>query len=234
MRLIEEKATSGVALTVLGFGMDRERDSTLEQLAATGHGNHGYVHSRRDAEKMLAEQVGATLLTAAKDVKVQVEFNPTLVESYRLIGYEDRLLQPQDFGSDASGGMTMGQGQSVTAVYEVVPKPAAASPAAGAKPATLLTCRVRYREPAANTARMIEIPLSNGSASFDGASADFKFAAAVAEFGMILRDSPHRGTASIGDVVNWAVSAMGKPADDRYGYRAEFIDLVRRTETLLR
>jgi Ca-activated chloride channel homolog len=233
-RLVEDKANTGVALTALGFGMERTKDSTLEMLADKGHGTCGYINTRRDAEKLLAEQVGATLLAVARDVKVQVEFNPSRVESYRLIGYEDRLLQPQTFADSASPGAEMGAGQSVTAVYEVVPKPTRdAAVTSVAATDALLTFRVRFKEPAADEPRQLDFALKDAGETFAQASDDFKLAAAVAEYGMILRDSPHRGKASIGDVIAWASSTTRKTSGDARDYRGEFIDLARRTQALL-
>ena len=262
-RLIEEKAKSGVFLTVLGFGMGNYKDATLEKLADKGNGNYGYIDTRREAEKLLVEQVNGTLLTIAKDVKLQVEFNPAQVASYRLIGYEDRLLKKEDFNNDAVDAGEIGAGHTVTALYEIVPtsqvrgngREAKGGPAvdalkygkaeSGPRPAMakdtnhydppswreLLTLKVRYKEPAGTVSRKLEFPLTDGGARFADASADFKFAAAVAEFGMILRDSPHKGSGTLAEVRAWAEAGTD---GDVGGYRSEFALLVRQAEALLR
>lgn len=253
-RLIEEKAKSGVGLTVLGFGMGNYKDAMLEQLADKGHGNYGYIDTRREAEKLLVEQVAGTLVTIAKDVKLQVEFNPAQVASYRLIGYEDRLLKKEDFNNDAVNAGDIGAGHTVTALYEVVPTPLAKDDGREAKGAPavdelkygperrkadgenrnfaeLLTVKVRYKDPAGAVSRKLEFPLTDAGARFADASADFKFAAAVAEFGMILRDSPHKGTGTLADVIAWAQAGTDSDAG---GYRGEFTGLVRQAQALLR
>lgn len=250
-RLVAERAKSGVTLTALGFGMGNYKDSTLELLSRQGNGNYGYIDSRREAEKLLVRQLNATLTTVAKDVKVQVDFNPAKVESYRLIGYENRVLRPEDFNRDAADGGELGAGHVVTALYEIVlagavdgggikvppidppkylPPPAVMFPQSD----ELLTVKLRYQPEGEEGSRKAEFPLTDAGAKFAEASADFKFAAAVAEYGMILRDSPHRGTATLGDVIAWAAAGATKPADDPGGYRGEFIDLARRTQALMR
>lgn len=250
VRLVEEKAKSGVFLTVLGFGMGNLKDSTLELLADKGNGHYGYIDTRREAQKMLVEQVSGTLVTIAKDVKVQVEFNPTKVQSYRLIGYENRLLRREDFSNDQVDAGEMGAGHTVTALYEIVPV-GTASPASDVEPLRytqvappkvearlpadvaneLLSVKIRYKEPTGETSRLLEFPLVDWGQTFDAASEDFQFAAAVAGFGLLLRDSPHRGSASFADVSRWAERGA---ASDTGGYRSEFLDLVRRAETLYR
>ncbi len=262
-RLIEEKAKSGVFLTVLGFGMGNYKDATLEALADKGNGNYGYIDSRREAEKMLVEQVSGTLVTIAKDVKIQVEFNPAQVASYRLIGYENRLLKKEDFNNDAVDAGEIGAGHTVTALYEVVPASQAMGDGSGAMGAPavdalkyrkaesgtrpgmakdtnrndppawreLLTLKVRFKEPAGAVSRKLEFPLTDAGARFGDASADFKFAAAVAEFGMILRGSPHKGSGTLAEVKAWAEAGTD---GDVGGYRGEFIALVRQAEALLR
>ena len=249
VRLIEDKARSGVFLTVLGFGMGNYKDGTLEQLADKGNGMYGYVDTRREAEKLLVEQLSGTLVTIAKDVKIQVEFNPAQVARYRLIGYENRRLENPDFANDAVDAGEIGAGHSVTALYEVVPASAAdvgedAVPAPSLKymkPAErredplisreLLTVGVRYKDPTGDVSRKLEFPLVDGGQSFEQASPDFQFAAAVAGFGMVLRDSPFRGSATYATVNAWATRGA---ASDPGGYRAEFVDLVRRAQQVVR
>lgn len=249
VRLIEDKARSGVFLTVLGFGMGNYKDGTLEQLADKGNGMYGYVDTRREAEKLLVEQLSGTLVTIAKDVKIQVEFNPAQVARYRLIGYENRRLENPDFANDAVDAGEIGAGHSVTALYEVVPASAAdvgedAGPVPSLKymkPAErredplisreLLTVGVRYKDPTGDVSRKLEFPLVDGGKLFEQASPDFQFAAAVAGFGMVLRDSPFRGSATYATVNAWAARGA---ASDPSGYRAEFVDLVRRAQQVVR
>jgi Ca-activated chloride channel homolog len=252
-RLITEKAKSGVFLTALGFGMGNYQDATLQRLADAGNGNYGYIDTRREAEKLLVEQVGGTLVTIAKDVKLQVEFNPAKVARYRLIGYEKRRLNREDFNNDAVDAGEIGAGHTVTALYEIVPAGAEAA-AEGAAPAVdalkyqsvpaervaggvspvsgdeLLTLKVRYKDPDGSVSRKLEFALVDRGTRFADASEDFQFTAAVAGFGMILRDSPHKGDATLAKVAQWAERGTGADAG---GYRAEFRDLVRRAETLV-
>jgi Ca-activated chloride channel family protein len=251
-RLIEDKARSGVFLSVLGFGMGNIKDSTLEKLADQGNGHYAYIDNTTEARKVLVEEMSGTLVTVAKDVKIQVDFNPARVEAYRLIGYENRVLQAEDFNNDAKDAGDMGAGHTVTALFEVVPKggavpgpsidpskytqPQARAEAdlarnAGASSNEMLTLRVRYKLPdAANSTRM-DVPLVDRGASFARASQDFRFAAAVAEFGMILRNSPYRGNARMESVLDIAEGSRGS---DRNGYRQEFISLVQKARGLER
>jgi Ca-activated chloride channel family protein len=251
-RLIEDKAKSGVFLSVLGFGMGNIKDSTLEKLADQGNGHYAYIDNTTEARKVLVEEMSGTLVTVAKDVKIQVDFNPARVEAYRLIGYENRVLQAEDFNNDAKDAGDMGAGHTVTALFEVVPKggavpgpsidpskytqPQARAEAdlarnAGASSNEMLTLRVRYKLPdAANSTRM-DVPLVDRGASFARASQDFRFAAAVAEFGMILRNSPYRGNARMESVLDIAEGSRGS---DRNGYRQEFISLVQKARGLER
>jgi Ca-activated chloride channel family protein len=251
VRLVEQKARTGVNLTVLGFGMGNFKDAQLERLAQHGNGNYGYIDTHREAEKLLGEQVSSTLVTVARDVKVQVEFNPARVASYRLIGYENRLLRREDFNHESFDAGEIGAGHTVTALYEVVPldaDPATAAPqteklrygrilpppAGSATEKELLTVKVRYKKPnrLVGWPRALDFSLVDPVRSFGEASADFRFAAAVAQFGMILRNSPHRGTATLDEVASWAAAASG-PGDDPGGYRQEFIELVRKALTVM-
>ena len=247
VRLIEEKARSGVFLTVLGFGMGNYKDATLEKLADKGNGNYAYIDNLAEAKKTLVELAGGTLVTIAQDVKIQVEFNPALVQAYRLIGYENRLLAKEDFNNDKVDAGEIGAGHTVTALYEVVPvgaempggapavdalKYSRSGPQAGqdlsgpaARQTELLTVKIRYKEPAGEVSSKLEFSLHDSGARFEEASQDFKFAAAVAAFGMVLRDSPHKGASTLGDAVAWARAGLG---NDPGGYRTEFIGLVER------
>jgi Ca-activated chloride channel homolog len=249
VRLIEEKARSGVFLTALGFGMGNYKDATLEQLADRGNGAYAYIDSAREARRVLAEQVGGTLAVIAKDVKVQVEFNPAQVQAYRLIGYENRLLKAEDFNNDRIDAGEIGAGHTVTALYEVIPAGAAWTPEssvdplkyqrpANSEPQTpnskpsddLLTVKIRYQAPDGHVSRLLEFPLVDRGTAFADASLDFKFAAAVAGFGLVLRDSPHKGAATLAAVEQWANQGIGSDAG---GYRAEFLSLVKRAEAIL-
>ena len=245
-RLIEEKAKSGVFLSVLGFGMGNLKDSTLEQLADKGNGNYAYIDSLAEAKKSLVEQAGGTLVTIAKDVKIQVEFNPAQVQAYRLIGYENRLLAKKDFNNDQVDAGEIGAGHTVTALYEVVPVGEDMDAAPGGDPlkyqrtedrgqktvasSELLTVKIRYKEPAGDVSQKLEFPLRDSGARFEQASEDFKFAAAVASFGMLLRDSPHRGAATLADISAWARAGTGSDAG---GYRSEFLNLMERSRSLV-
>jgi Ca-activated chloride channel family protein len=218
----------------------------FEQLADKGHGNYGYIDTLDEAKKLLVEQVGGTLVTVAKDVKAQVEFNPAKVQAYRLIGYDDRVLKKEDFNNDAITAGDVGAGHTVTALYEIVPagaeppatpgvdalkyqKTPSFAKAAADKNAELLTVKVRYTPSEGGAGRRLEFPLTDHGAAFAEASMDFKFAAAVAGFGMILRDSPGRGSATLAEVEQWAGQGLGTDAG---GYRAEFIGLLHQAEKL--
>ena len=247
-RLITEKAKSGVFLTALGFGMGNYQDNTLEQLANRGNGNYGYIDSAREARRLLVEQVDGTLATIAKDVKIQVEFNPAQVAAYRLIGYENRLLAKEDFNNDQKDGGEIGAGHSVTALYEIVPAgmtggevvvavdelryaAAAVRNRAVELSHEMLTVKVRAKAPDGDVSERWEFPLTDGGASFEATSADFKFASAVAGFGMLLRDSAFRGATTFERVIGWAETGM---ANDATGYRQEFLALVGKAAELQR
>ena len=246
MRLIGEKAKSGVFLTVLGFGMGNIKDSMLEQLADKGNGNYAYIDNLAEAKKTLVEQAGGTLVTIAKDVKIQVEFNPAQVQAYRLIGYENRLLAKEDFNNDKVDAGEIGAGHTVTALYEVVPAGAVAptetpsvdtlkyqvvenreSKIQNPKSNEMLTVKIRYKEPTGDVSSKLEFPLRDAGARFEDASADFKFAAAVAGFGMALRESPLKGSLTLAAVADWGRAGLG---DDAGGYRNEFLGLVKQAE----
>lgn len=247
MRLIQDKAQTGVYLTVLGYGMGVAKDSKLELLASKGNGHYAYINSRKEAEKTLVQEVNGTLVTVAKDVKIQVEFNPAQVASYRLIGYENRALKKEDFANDKVDAGEVGAGHTVTALYEVIPARTLARakndpdfqesrynyyggvadyvPKPGdARGRELLTVKVRYKKPDGFLSRQLDFPLTDGGGKFASATPDFKFAAAVAGFGMILRDSPHKGSATMANVIEWAQAGLD---DDVGHYRSDFIELAR-------
>jgi Ca-activated chloride channel family protein len=250
IRLVQEKARSGVFLSVLGVGDDNLNDSMMQKLADKGNGNYAYLDSVEEARKVLVRQINGTLVTIAKDVKIQVEFNPARVASYRLIGYEKRLLRKEDFNNDKIDAGEIGAGHTVTALYEVVPVGTESNPAASVPPVDplkyqpttpevaslrkpsspeMLTVKLRYKEPAGDTSKLIERPFVDSGAEFAGAAPDFKFAAAVAEFGMLLRDSEYKGDGSFNTIAQWAQQGMN---DDSEGYRAGFIQLIRKAEAL--
>jgi Ca-activated chloride channel homolog len=244
-RLIEDRAKSGVFLSVLGFGMGNLKDATLEKLADTGNGHYAYIDTLSEARKVLVEQVSGTLVTVAKDVKIQVDFNPAKVEAYRLIGYENRVLRPEDFNNDLKDAGDMGAGHTVTALFEIVPRGGTipgpsvdpsvfqATPRSTPPPAStssdLLVLRVRYKLPEAAESTRMDIPLADRDVAFSSVDADARFAAAVAAFGMILKDSPYRGNATLGWVLDTATASQGQ---DRGGYRGEFVSLVRKAIAL--
>ncbi|MEW6366670.1 MAG: von Willebrand factor type A domain-containing protein [Acidobacteriota bacterium] len=242
-RLIESEAKRGIFLSVLGFGMGNYKDSTLEKLADRGNGNYAYIDTLSEARKVLIEQLSGTLVTIAKDVKIQVEFNPREVAFYRLIGYENRMLRAEDFNDDRKDAGEIGAGHTVTALYELVPpgvdfkaprvdplryqKPKDLAGAAGG--GELLTVKLRYKEPEGSASKLLEYQVRDQGMRFEQAGDDFRFAAAVAGFGMVLRDSEHKGTATLDRVLSWASDSAG---DDPEGYRAGFIDLVRTAKAL--
>ena len=234
IRLIEEKRASGVFLSVLGVGNDNLKDSTMEKLADSGNGNYSYLDTIGEARRVLITEAGATLMTVAKDVKIQVEFNPATVGAYRLVGYENRLLHNEDFNDDRKDAGEMGAGHTVTALYEVAPPgelihtgsvdplkyQQPSRPAQGADTSELMTVKVRYKEPSGNTSRLVSVAVRNGAARL---TANVGFAASVAEFGMLLRESPYKGDASWDQAVRLARTYRG---EDPEGYRAEFARLV--------
>jgi Ca-activated chloride channel family protein len=242
-RLIVDKARGGVFLSVLGFGTGNYKDSTMEMLADKGNGTCAYIDGLLEARRVMVEQLTASLVTVAKDAKVQVEFNPARVRSYRLIGYENRALRAQDFADDAKDGGEVGAGHTVTALYEVVPAGGAPGVAEGRRygPAPpprvegslageLLNLKVRYKEPEGRRSRLLEWPVADEPRALDRTSDDFRFAAAVAEMAMLLRDSPHRGQATVDQVDALARGGLGL---DPGGYRSEFLSLVDRARPLI-
>ncbi len=247
IRLIEERRREGAFLTVLGFGTGNLKDSKMEKLADHGNGNYAYIDGVLEARKVLVTEMGGTLLTIAKDVKLQIEFNPARVASYRLIGYENRLLAAEDFNDDTKDAGELGAGHTVTALYEVVPVGARSNvvtgsvdplryqdgrdgEAGGSRVAQasdeLLFLKLRYKEPDGSVSKLIEHPVRDRIVR---ASADVQFVAAVAGFGMLLRSSEHCGDLTIAEVLDLAAAGQGR---DREGYRAEFVRLVETTRDL--
>jgi Ca-activated chloride channel family protein len=242
--LITQEAASGVYLTVLGFGMNNFQDGTLKQLASKGNGNYGFIDTIEEARKILVEQLSGTLVTIAKDVKIQVEFNPALVGAYRLIGYENRVMADEEFNNDNVDAGDIGAGHTVTAFYELIrpgaevdalPKrdPLKYTPPPVSLPANtdeLLTTKIRYKLPHENESSLIEFPVAASSVKAAGEETpDFRFAASVASFGMLLRDSPYKGTATFTSVITMAQNAIGQ---DKYNYRANFVEMVEKAKTI--
>jgi Ca-activated chloride channel family protein len=240
VQLIERERESGVFLSVLGVGTGNLKDSTMEKLADKGNGNYSYLDSLHEARKVLVKEAGGTLDTIAKDVKIQVEFNPREVAAYRLIGYENRLLRNEDFNDDRKDAGEIGAGHSVTALYETVPLGVEVGASSvdplryqrdtqltrAANSGELLTVKVRYKTPDDNTSQLLSRAVTNRTSDM---GANIGFASAVAEFGMVLRESPDRGSASFMAAAQRARRFRGQDGD---GYRAEFIQLVERAADL--
>jgi len=241
VKLIEEKRESGVFLTVLGFGHDNFQSSKMEKLANNGNGNFSFIDNILEAKKVLVTEMGATLKTIAKDVKIQVEFNPAHVTAYRLIGYENRLLANEDFSNDTVDAGELGAGHTVTAIYEIIPvdgTPTESNSATDLKYSKvsyeankqfndeLATMKFRYKEPDGTTSKLIEqiIPAKTTEASMD-----FQFIQSVVEFGLILRDSEFAGNANIDALIERAQKSKGA---DSYGYRTEFIMTAEKVKLL--
>lgn len=252
LKLIEEKAKSGVFLSVLGFGHGNYKDTTMELLADKGNGNYAYIDTLNEGRKVFVEQMTGTLITIAKDVKIQVDFNPAYVAAYRLLGYENRMLKAEDFKDDKKDAGEIGAGHTVTALYELVPpgqdipagsvdpskyqKKSAASEAAEAeKPSEhadeLLTVRLRYKEPDADVSKPLEVPVKADVQEFDKTSVDFQFATSVVQFGMLLRNSKYKGDANWDSVLEIAQGSLGA---DKNGYRAEFVDLAKKAREVMK
>ena len=241
IRLIEERRDQGTFLTVLGFGTGNLQDAKMEQLADHGNGNFAYIDSTHEAQKVLVQEFGGTLYTIAKDVKLQVEFNPARVQAYRLIGYENRMLAAEDFNDDRKDSGDLGAGHTVTALYEVIPTGVDTStPIRGLdelryqrtaervarESPEMLFVKLRYKDPNGSRSRL----LSHAVRDVDVVpSTDFTFAASVAAFGMVLRDSKYRGAADLAAVLRWARSSLGR---DDEGYRREFIRMVEEAQRL--
>lgn len=236
VRLIEKERKSGVFLTVLGFGMGNYKDNKMQQLADKGNGNHAYIDNINEAKKVLISEFGGTMFAIAKDVKLQLEFNPAKVAGYRLIGYENRLLNKEDFKDDEKDAGELGSGHTVTALYEIIPTGVKSDFLADvddlkyqqvevskSRSKDWLTLRLRYKKPDGNTSREMETTYDDQPADWKKASDNFRWAAAVAEFGLLLRESDFRQEASYEQAINLARSAKG---EDKSGYRGEFIRMM--------
>lgn len=229
--LVEEKRESGVYLTVLGFGTGNIKDNKMEALADNGNGNYAYIDSVQEAKKVLVEEMGATLVTVAKDVKLQVEFNPEKVSEYRLIGYENRMLDAQDFEDDKKDAGEIGAGHTVTALYEIVPAKEGEDAEHSLKYSQTvttgspewLTVNIRYKEPDGDESILLQYPVDDSSFT-EEPSQDWQFAAAAAEFGLVVTDSDYKGNGSLEHVK----SVLKKLDIEEDEYKDEFYDLVRR------
>ena len=240
---IERQRTKGIFLSVLGFGMGNYNDALMQALAQNGNGTAAYIDTINEARKVLVEEATSTLIPIAKDVKIQVEFNPATVAEYRLMGYETRLLNRDDFANDKIDAGDVGSGQTVTALYDIVPvggprvsddvrygAPAQAQSSAAATQSEYAFVKIRYKLPKQDVSTLISTPVDRGAehARFEDAPVDARFAASVATFGEILRGGRHTGRFGYDDVIKIAVGARG---DDPFGYRSEFIQLVRAAKT---
>ncbi len=247
VKLIEEKRKSGIFLTILGFGSGNYKDNKMEMLSNKGNGNAAYIDSVLEAKKVLVTEMGGTLLTIAKDVKIQVDFNPAKVKGYRLIGYENRAMADRDFRDDTKDAGELGAGHSVTVLYEIIPADSDEPlPGAGDAPASsyqkreisdaakaspdMLTVRLRYKQPDGDTATEVAHPLPDGGVPLAKASADFRFSAAVATFAQVLRGSKYTKDVELKDVIELARGAEG---NDSEGYRGGFVQLVRKAEAMM-
>lgn len=243
VRMIEKKRQQGIFLTVLGFGTGNLKDSTMEQLADKGNGNYAYIDGPLEAKKVLVREMGGTLMAIAKDVKLQIEFNPAKVKAYRLIGYENRRLENEDFHDEQKDAGEIGAGHTVTALYELIPAGSDEKVPgvddlkyqenrvreAARTSSELLTLKLRYKPPRSDTSRLMSHPLEDAAVALDQSSEDFRFSAAVAGLGLLLRDSDFKGDLGYQQVIDLAKGAKG---EDPEGYRAEFIRLAEQAELL--
>ena len=241
-RLIEEKRKSGIYLTVLGFGMGNYHDDTMEILADKGNGNYAYIDNLLEAKKVMVKEMSGTMFTLARDVKLQIEFNPAKVAAYRLIGYENRALADEDFNNDSKDAGEIGVGHTVTALYELIPAGSTDVPSVdplkyrktvGATQAKyqdeIMTVKLRYKPLKSDTSLLMSKPVKDKTTSLSQTSNDFRFTAAVAAFGMILKHSQFQGDFNFEKILTLAKKARGK---DEEGYRAEFIRLVETSQLL--
>lgn len=244
-RLIEKERKSGVFLTVLGYGMGNYKDNKMQKLADKGNGNHAYIDGMSEAKKVLVNEFGGTLFTIAKDVKLQVEFNPAKVQGYRLVGYENRMLNKEDFNDDTRDAGDLGSGHTVTALYEIIPAGVKSDFLKGVdalkyqKNTTalsrtnfneeIMTIKFRYKTPGNEVSKLIVHPVMDKAVSLSKISENFRFAAAVAEFGLVLRQSEFRAQASYSSVLQLANKALGY---DKEGYRREFVRMVESAQLL--
>lgn len=237
VRLAEKEAKAGVFLSVLGFGMGNHNDAMLEQLSNKANGNYAFIDNEAEARKVLCDQINSTLVTIAKDVKIQIEFNPAHVAAYRLIGYENRHLEAHEFNDDRKDAGEIGAGHTVTALYEIIPVGEATDSGLATvdplkyqktQPETaggdeLMTVKLRYKQPDASKSQLVVAPVKNSLIQFEEATSDFKFASAVAGFGMLLRNSKHLQSTNYASILAIADANRGA---DKHGYRGEFIKMI--------
>jgi Ca-activated chloride channel family protein len=243
IRLIEQKRDKDIFLSVLGFGMGNYQDNKMEQLADHGNGNYAYIDNILEAKKVLVNEFAGTLYTIAKDVKIQIEFNPAHVQSYRLLGYENRILNKEDFNNDRIDAGEIGAGHNVTALYEIVPQGMkkkqndSVDPlkyqqkvlTQGSKEAEWMTIKLRYKEPKGKTSKLLSYTGKDLGIPFASASQNLRFSAAVSSFAMLLRESQYAGQSNFNDIIEWAKNAKG---EDDNGERAEFIRLAETAQSL--
>jgi Ca-activated chloride channel family protein len=244
--MIEKERETGVFLTVLGFGMGNYQDAKMQKLADKGNGNHAYIDQLSEAKKVLVSEFGGTLFTIAKDVKLQIEFNPAIVQGYRLIGYENRMLNKEDFNDDKKDAGDLGSGHTVTALYEIIPVgvqsdflkktdtlkyqvPEKFSNSTFGR--EMMTLKMRYKQPDDSTSKLMEVAVMDQQTALQFTSANFRFAAAVAGFGMLLRNSSFKQQASYKEVMSMAGNAIGT---DKEGYRKEFLQLVQSANSIVK
>ncbi|MBF0121774.1 MAG: VWA domain-containing protein [Candidatus Omnitrophica bacterium] len=238
-RMIEEKRQDGIFLTVLGFGQGNYKDNRMETLADKGNGNFYYIDNIKEAKKVLMTELGSTLFTIAKDVKIQIEFNPGQVKAYRLIGYENRIMAKEDFNNDKKDAGEIGAGHTVTALYEIVPADSTETfgnvdalkyqkSVEAVKSDEMLTVKLRYKEPTEDISKLITKVVNKADIKAEPVG-DFAWAAAVAEFGMLLRGSEFKGQSSYEHVLKVSKANVG---EDKFGFRAEFVTLVEAAQTL--
>jgi Ca-activated chloride channel homolog len=245
VRLIEKERNKGIFLTVLGYGMGNYKDNKMQQLADKGNGNHAYIDGLGEAKKVLINEFGGTLFTIAKDVKLQLEFNPATVAGYRLIGYENRMLDKEDFNDDKKDAGELGSGHTVTALYEIIPAGVKSQFLKDVDPLKyqsgkrikvksmgdeLVTIKFRYKSPDSDKSELTVHPVTDESIAFKNASDNFRFAASVAGFAMLLRDSEYKGISSYDELLRIANASVGK---DEEGYRKEFVSLVKKAAELI-
>lgn len=243
-QMVEEKRKSGVYLSVLGFGMGNYKDNKMETLSDKGNGNYAYIDNLQEAQKVFVHEFGGTLFTVAKDVKLQLEFNPKFVKGYRLIGYENRMLKNEEFHDDKKDAGEMGSGHTVTALYEIIPAGVESAylakvdelkyqkttePTSASQSDELVTIKLRYKQPDSETSRLFEVPVRDTHTPFARTSDNFRFAVSVAQWGLLLRKSEFKGEATYEQVIQTAQNALAK---DPEGYRSEFVRLVKLTQSL--
>jgi Ca-activated chloride channel family protein len=243
VRIVEGNRDKGIFLTILGFGMGNYKDGRLEEIADKGNGNYYYIDNILEAKKVLSDEIMSTLFTIAKDVKIQIEFNPAKVKKYRLIGYENRLLKKEDFENDKKDAGELGSGHTVTALYEVIPVSDVSAvrsfdnlkyqesklKEAALSSDEVMTLNIRYKAPAGDTSELISQPVKEKIVKIDESSNNFQFSAAVAMFAMLLRESQFKGESNYNVVKEMAERSLG---EDKYGYRDEFVSLVNRAKRL--